>query len=404
MLFFIALLVASWAAADELPTLNAALYAADDQASAEDEPYRAGRRALDQKRWSKAAELFAESANRGSDHADAAHYWRAYALHKDGRSADAIEALAELRQAFPDSAWIDDAGALKMEIRQGAGQRESVGEADNELKLLALNALMHSDAERALPKLMRFLEGDHPPEASRAGALRAQPAQLGRGFGGAAGGGARHKARGAPDARRALPRDLGCSRLGRGACGDLSLHPPTRRSRRQCSTASWSLTKMAPCSSWPGPSPTPSCVARRFHQLGVMNATGALRELYAAETSKEVKSQILHSMFIGNDTRGLLEIVRSESDEELRRDGIRSLGLVDSDEASAALVDIYDSSGDSATREAILEALFLSDDAAELIRIARAEKDPELREHAFHRLSLMDDEAALDFMMEILEN
>ncbi len=62
--------------------------------------------------------------------------------------------------------------------------------------------------------------------------------------------------------------------------------------------------------------------------------------------------------------------MRSESDEELRRTGIRSLGLVDSDEASAALVEIYGQSSDG----------------------------------EFERLSLMDDEAALEFMMEILEN
>ena len=93
-----------------------------------------------------------------------------------------------------------------------------------------------------------------------------------------------------------------------------------------------------------------------------------------------------------------------ESDEGLRRTGIRSLGLVESDEATAALVEIYGNSQDPLTRKAIIEALFLSDDTSELIRIARTESDPELRKEAFRRLSLMDDDEALDFMMEILEN
>ncbi len=64
-------------AAQELPALTAALYAADDEAAATDESYQAGRQALDQKRWAEAARLFAASAGSGSGHADAAHYWRA---------------------------------------------------------------------------------------------------------------------------------------------------------------------------------------------------------------------------------------------------------------------------------------------------------------------------------------
>ena len=87
----------------------------------------------------------------------------------------------------------------------------------------------------------------------------------------------------------------------------------------------------------------------------------------------------------------------------LPHSAIRSLGLIDSDPATAALLEIYGQSSDTETREAIIKALFLSDDAAELIQIARTESDPQLRKSAFHRLSLMDDEAAVDFMMEILE-
>ncbi len=402
ILFLTAILAGPWATAEELPALTAALYAADDQAAASDQPYRAGRRALDEKRWSEAAGLFAESAASGSDHADAAHYWRAYALHKEGRSAEALEVLGELRRQFPESSWLDDAGALKLEIRQGSGGAESGG-GDDDLKLLALNALMHSDSERALPKLMRFLEGDHAPElleralfvlsqhdSAEAAAKLLEVAK-----------GDRH-----PELQMRAVHFLGMSDApGSGeALAEIYRSTANKEIKEavlhsfMMSDENEFLLELAKTE--------PDAELRRdaIHQLGVMDATGALRELYGTESSTEVKAQILHSMFIGDDAEGLLEIVRTESDEELRREGIRGLGLVDSDEASAALVEIYGSSQDPQTREAIIEALFLSDDTSELITIARTESDPDLRKEAFHRLSQMDGDEALDFMTEILEN
>ncbi len=398
----ITLTVGPPAQADELPALSAALYAADDEAAAGDEPYRAGRQALDQKRWSQAARLFAESAASGSDHADAAHYWQAYALHKDGRSAEALEVLGALRQAFPDSSWLDDAGALKLEIRQGSGA--TAGDADNnELKLLALNAFMSSDSDRALPLLAKFLAGDHPQDlreralfvlsqhdSAEAATMLLEVAR-----------GEKH-----PELRMRAVHYLGISDAP--GSGDALAEIYRDASDKEVKSAVLHSFMVSDEHDFlldlAKTEPDPELRREAIHQLGVMDATGALRELYASESSPEVKDQILHSMFIGDDAEGLLQIIRTERDGKLRRAGIRSLGLVGSEEATAALAEIYDGSSDTETREAIIEALFLSDDAGELIRIARAESDPELRKKAFHRLSLMDDDEALDFMMEVLEN
>ncbi len=401
--FAVASTVSPRAAAEELPVLTAALYAADDQAAATDEPYRAGRRALDQGRWSEAAGLFADSAASGSDHADAAHYWRAYALHKDGRSADALEVLGELRLAFPDSSWLDDASALKLEIRRGSGGARPGEQADDELKLLALNAFMGSDSDRALPLLKKFLGGDHSAELreralfvlSQNNSPEAASVLL-------------EVARGNKHAelRMRAVHFLGISDAPGSAEALEEIYRASDDNEVKTavlhsfmvSDQTGFLLELARSE------PDAELRAAAIHQLGVLDATGALRELYTTETSAEVKRQILQSLFIGDDTRGLLEIVRTESDAELRRAAIRNLGLVGSEEASAALAELYDHSQDQETREAIIEALFLSDNTGELIRIARTESDPELRRAAFRRLSLMDADEALDFMTEILEN
>lgn len=64
---------------------------------------------------------------------------------------------------------------------------------------------------------------------------------------------------------------------------------------------------------------------------------------------------------------------------------------------------MYDKVSDTPSRRSIIEALFLSDRVDELIRIAKEESDPELRKEAVRRLALMDSEEALDFLMEILD-
>jgi len=64
--------------------------------------------------------------------------------------ATALQTIAELRRKAPGSRWLKEAGALEMEIRQTGGQRSAPeATADEELKPMALNGLMNTDASRA---------------------------------------------------------------------------------------------------------------------------------------------------------------------------------------------------------------------------------------------------------------
>ena len=414
--------LASPALADDLPVLTAALYAADESAAAGDEPYRAGREALDEGRWAEAADLFAESAGSGSGHADAASYWQAYALNKAGRSADALETLAKLRQTYEGSSWLDDARALEIEIQGRAGRttrrtarndrdraptgRSRAGNGSlnesEELKLLALNSLMHSDSERALPMLEKFLAGDHALELreralfvlSQSDSAEAARILL------AVARGDQH-----PELQMRAVRYLGLSDVPAAATALGEIYRSTSDKQVKASVLHGFMVSDAeePLLEIARSEPDSELRRNAIHQLGVMDARDALRSLYESESSPEVKQEILHSLFIADDDETLVAVARSESDEGLRRSAISSLGLVGSDAARAALTAIYDESSDAETKAAIIEALFLSGDAMELIRIARAESDPDLRQEAFRRLSLMDDDAAVDFMMEILE-
>ncbi len=422
------LLFASWLLAmapvhAQAPFLSPRLVADDNTAAGADEPYRSGRQALDEARWSDAARRFAESAASGASHADAAHYWQAYALHKDGRPAEALEVLDTLRRDFGDSSWLDDASALQIEIEQprsSRASRESSRESsrardsrrtasghgenndDNELKLLALNALMHNDSARALPMLEKFLTGDHPVELRERALFvlsQSDTAEASRMLLDIARG-TQH-----PELQVRAVHYLGMSDIPEAISTLQEIYrsssdPEVKTRVLQSFMISDALE---PVLELARNEPDAELRQHAIHQLGVMGARDALRELYRSETSNEVKERIVHSLFIADDDEALVDIARTETNEDMRRKAIHSLGLVDSTAASAALNEIYKSTSDTETREAIIRAHFLSDNTEKLIEIARTESNPKLRKTAIQQLSLMDDDRALDFMMEILE-
>ncbi|MBV9743022.1 MAG: HEAT repeat domain-containing protein [Acidobacteriia bacterium] len=130
----------------------------------DDRLYENGQRALDRSQWNNALNDFTQVASHAGPRADGALYWKAYALNKLGRRDEAIAAIADLRKNYAKSRWLDDAGALEIEAKQATGQSVSPdAQPDEELKLLALNALVRSDPDRALPILENLLKGSQPP-------------------------------------------------------------------------------------------------------------------------------------------------------------------------------------------------------------------------------------------------
>jgi hypothetical protein len=98
-------------------------------------------------------------ATRGA-RTDAALYWKAYSQLKLARHTDALATLAELRKQFPMSSWVRDANALEVEVRQASGQSvDAAAQASDDLKLLALQGVMRSDPQTAIPVIEKTLAG-----------------------------------------------------------------------------------------------------------------------------------------------------------------------------------------------------------------------------------------------------
>ncbi len=185
--------------------------------------YQRGSKSLDERRWDQAIEAFNEVVRQGGSRRDGALYWKAYAQNKLGQRSEALETLQELSKSFPNSRWSSDAKALEVEVRQAGGQQvPPEGAADEELKLIALNSLVNTDSERAVPMLEKLLQGNQSPKLkekalfvlSQSGSPRAREvlAKIARGCGRSPGGCAR-----APRARLPFPpRQRARRSAGRG--------------------------------------------------------------------------------------------------------------------------------------------------------------------------------------------
>jgi HEAT repeat protein len=134
--------------------------------------YVDGRALLEEEDWAGAAEKFGRfvaAAAPGQANVDAALYWLAVALQKQGKLGDASHALARLLKDFPRSSWAGSARSLRVELAAATGDRRAIDEAladpDEDVQLIALQQLVHTDAARAASFVAGLLRPD-----SKAGA------------------------------------------------------------------------------------------------------------------------------------------------------------------------------------------------------------------------------------------
>lgn len=378
------------------------LLAQSGTTAASDAAYNKAMQALDAKQWPAALSAFGELSKQGGSRADASQYWKAYAQSRMGRRDEALASIASLRKSHPGSRWVNDASALELEIRQAMGQTVSPEKTtDEDLKLMALNGLMQSDAERALPILQKLLSGTQSPRLKeRALFVLSQSSS--------------------PKARQILgeiARGTSNPELQRQAVRNLSMfgNKENRQVLTEIYTSSASVEvkreiirglmvagdkeRLASLAK----SEKDTTLRREaIRQLGVMGDQAALSELYASDSSLESRKEILQAFMIGGAAERLVEAANNEKDPGLRLNAVQLLGVMGREKTGDALVRLYGKETDAAVKRHVLNALFVQGNVKPLIEIARKEQDPNLRKEAIQKLSLMKSSEATEYMMEIL--
>ena len=367
------------------------------------ELYDDGREALDEDRYEQAEAKFNQLAQMNGSQTDAALYWKAYAQNRLGRREAALTTLADMKKRFPQSRWQKDAGVLELEVKQSSGQPVKPGDqGDEELKLMAIQGLMNSDPERAMPLLEKVINGSGSPrEKSRALFVLAQSGSpQGREIIGRIA-----KGQSNPELQREAIKYLGLfgGAQSRQIMAEVYGSNPDTSVRRAILRAYMLGGDKEHLFAAAKGEKDESLRREAIHQLGLVHGVGELEQLYQTETTTDLRREILQAFFLAGESGKLVQAAQSEKDPQLRLTAIRNLGLIHSDDSAKALQTIYERETDRGLKEAVLNAFFLQGNAAALVAIARKEKDPELKKTAVSKLSLMHSKEATDYLMELLQ-
>ena len=292
--------------------------------------YDSGQDALSDGQWTRAIERFTKVVAANAGRADAAMYWTAYAQSKLGQQSDALATLGELTKTYPSSRWVGDARALDIEVRRSVGQPvRPEAQADEELKLLAIQGLQHSDAAQAVPMLEKFLQGPQSPKLKeRALFVLAQinSPQARQVLAGIAKGATQ------PDLQRRAIQYLGVNATqdNRALLAEIYTSATDVSVKRQVLRAYMVAGDRARVLAAATSEPSPELRQEAVRQLGVMGAREELRQLYQKESDVDVKRQILQALFVAGDSERLVELANGETNPQLRLAAVRHLGTMSS--------------------------------------------------------------------------
>jgi tetratricopeptide (TPR) repeat protein len=364
----------------------------------EDELYTSAKDAVDNGEYDNAIKQFDEVIKIHGRRADGAMYWKAYALGKAGNKAQGLTTLGELRKQYPKSTWLRDAGVLEQEWR-GGGNPENI--SDEELKLLAIQSLMNSNPEKAVPLLEKIIMGNYSPKLkdralfvlSQSDSDKAQQILMGMA-----------KANAQPDLQKRAIRYLGMNGNGRNravlkeiynSSTDVGVKKSVFQAWLMCGckedVAALARTEK-----------NPELRREAMRYLGMMGGRAELLEFYKTSPDAETREAAVGAMLLCGCAHELAEIVQTEKDPKVLDKAINTLGLVGGDESLAALTRVYSSQADLSVKKKVVNALFLHGAGKEMVALARKETNPELKKSLIQKMSLMSSPEISDYMMEIL--
>ncbi|HEV7553414.1 MAG TPA: tetratricopeptide repeat protein [Candidatus Angelobacter sp.] len=391
---------APWiASAQQVPSAALLDPQAPEKANAhEEELYTSAKDALDNGEYDNAIKQFDEVIKIHGRRADGAMYWKAYALGKAGNKAQGLTTLGELRKQYPKSTWLRDAGVLEQEWR-GGGNPENI--SDEELKLLAIQSLMNSNPDKAIPLLEKIVQGNDSSKLkdkalfvlSQSGSEKAQEILM-----------RLAKANNQPDLQKRAIRYMGMNGNGRNravlkeiynSSTDVGVKKSVFQAWLMCGCKD-DVAALAKTEK------NPELRREAIRYLGMMGGRTELLEFYKNSPDVETRREAVGAMLLCGCAHELAEIVQTEKDPAVLDKAINTLGLVGGDESLAALTRVYNSQADLSMKKKVINALFLHGAGKEMVALARKETNPQIKRELIQKMSLMSSPEISDYMMEIL--
>ncbi len=385
--------------------------------------FHEGRDFIESENWQQAAEKFKGFINEfpKDRDVDAAIYWYAYAVQKQGKKDEAAAQLVRLMKDFPNSSWRREAEGMLVVLGRGDAVQQALDRSNCEIKILALQSLFQANEDRALSFVTEVLKTN--PEACPG--LKAAAVSLAGSHGGP-------KvvpllveiARGQTDMKLQLDLKLRLTairRLGEQNSDAVAEElvrlydaDRTKEIRVQILRAFAEMHSARAEAKLVEVARSGDDVGLRqmaIRYLGEHRGAGSLDELlriFDADRTPEIRAQILRALSEREDPRAqakLLEIARRGETLELRVEAIRRLG----DRGKLAIEDLlqlYDTETNAAIKQGLIRAYADINDpraAAKLYEIARAAATLELRTYAIRRLGDRNDAETVDQLIALYD-
>jgi HEAT repeat protein len=366
-----------------------------------DANYSSGQSHLGQRQYDQAIIRFDRVIAARSSRADAAHYYKAFAQFRLGRTDDALATIAALRKEYPQSRYLTDAKVLEADARRLKPQ-DIVD--DDEIKLLAIGAMQQAEAERAIPLAEEVLNRNNSLAVKKRALYilalksdnpRARQILL-----------SYAKGQGNPDLQLEAIRYIAQNRDKQTTAADLQqIYQATQdTSVKLAIINAFRQSGNTPALVTIANSPNAPIEIRRSAVSGIASPQD-LWPLYQKEENKELRLQMISAFGSMHALDQLNQILKTEKDPELRRRAVRSLGSFKSDQTGKMLVDMYGSEQDIETRKAVINALGSQNNAEALVSIARKESNQSLKLDIVRRLTEMASRSkvAADYLMELIK-
>ena len=328
--------------------------------------------------WERAIDELRAAAGDPREPARAeALFWLAHSLNQEHDFAAAVEAIRRLEREYASSPWVKPARSLLIELAQKL-RRDDV---------LWWTAVSPVPGKSPVPPGTVPRERPRPPRGAGKPPVRAEEtAAIPPPWPWVAGSWSpdldqRILALGSlihTDARKAIPvlRHIALEPGNPGAARRAVFVLAQSRRPEALSTVAEVARR--------GPEPVKLAAVRGLGGFGGPEASRALLDVYASANAR-VKRQVVTTLGERSETSALLRIAQSESDRALRSSAIVTLGRAG---GRVQLASLY-SKADRETKRPIINGLFTAGAEEELLRIAEAERDPQLRADVLAKLKLL---------------
>ena len=369
--------------------------------------YSSGISLVTQRQYDRAITMFDRVLAQKGTRADGALYWKAFSQTRLMKTDDALATLAELKKGYPQSRYTNDARVLETDVRKLAGQRidPQTLDANDQIKVLAINGLAKTDPERSIPLLEGVLTGTNTPSTKK-GALyvlalsddaRAHQILL------------RYaKGAGNPELQTEAIRNL-ASRT------DLPNRSAELKEIYEATQDTAIRRSIIDAYRNAGDRQALMVIARRttepielrrsaINGLSNLAPPQELWSLYQQEPDASLRIQMVNVLSSMGALDQIVDVAKTDKDLEVRRRALRALGEQRTDRTGNLLVELYSSDMDKASRQAIVNALADQNNATALVTVARKETDLDVKRDIVHRLSDMAprNKIAADYLMEVL--